>query len=204
MLLTRHGTQPTTQEQHADVPQGTARSGGTRWAWIIGILLIVNLAVLGGLMLRSDPVPQPAQESSSPEQPAEPEAEPPNERFAEIVADAKSKQPEATVGPGEALHTESPLPSAGTGQENAAAGRATVVDGLPSFNELRANGMLQLADLHLDIHVYSTTPSKRFVFINMSRYKEQATLAEGPVIREITPDGVILEHLGTRFLLPRE
>jgi hypothetical protein len=38
----------------------------------------------------------------------------------------------------------------------------------------------------------------------MSRYKENATLVEGPEIREITPDGVILEHIGTRFLLPRE
>ena len=188
----------------ADVPHSSARSSGKQWAWIIGILLSVNLAVLGGLMMRSDPVPPPAQETASTEQPPGAEAEPPSERFAEIVADAKSKQPEATVGPGDALHTESPLPSPGTGQEDAATGRATVVDGLPSFNELRANGTLQMADLHLDIHVYSSAPSERFVFINMSRYKEQATLAEGPEIREITPDGVILEHLGTRFLLPRE
>jgi general secretion pathway protein B len=188
----------------ADVPQGSAKSGGKQWAWIIGILLSVNLAVLGGLMMRSDPVPQPVQEPASTEQPPGAEAELPSERFAEIVADAKTKQPGATVGPGDALHTESPLPSAGTTPENAAAGRAIVVDGLPSFNELRANGTLQMADLHLDIHVYSSTPSERFVFINMSRYKEQATLAEGPEIREITPDGVILEHLGTRFLLPRE
>lgn len=42
------------------------------------------------------------------------------------------------------------------------------------------------------------------MFINMSRYGEQATLAEGPKVREITPEGVILEHMGTRFLLPRE
>ena len=187
----------------ADVPHSSARSSGKQWAWITGILLSVNLAVLGVLMMRSDPVP-PAQESASTEQPPGAEAEPPSERFAEIVADAKSKQPEATVGLGDALHTESPLPSPGAGQENAGTGRATVVDGLPSFNELRANGTLQMADLHLDIHVYSSTPSERFVFINMSRYKEQATLAEGPEILEITPDGVVLEHLGTRFLLPRE
>jgi general secretion pathway protein B len=188
----------------ADVPQSAAKSGGTRWVWIIGILLAVNLAVLAGLMLRSDPVPQTAQELPSTEQPPGPGVEPPGERFAEIVADVKSQQPAATVESGDALHTESPLPSSDSGQANAAASRATVVDGLPSFNELRANGTLQLADLHLDIHVYSTAPSERFVFINMSRYKEQATLAEGPHVLEITPDGVILEHLGTRFLLPRE
>jgi general secretion pathway protein B len=188
----------------ADVPQSAARSGGARWAWIIGILLTVNLAVLGGLMLRSDRLAQPTLESPSTEQPSEPEAEQPNERFAEIVADVKSRQPVSIVEPGDALHTENPLPSTDSGQAGAPAGRATVVDGLPSFNELRANGTLQLADLHLDIHVYSTTPSERFVFINMSRYKEQTTLAEGPEVLEITPEGVILEQLGTRFLLPRE
>jgi general secretion pathway protein B len=188
----------------ADVPQSATRSGSSRWAWIIGILLTVNLAVLGGLMLRSDPVPPLAQEPTSTDQPPRPEAAQPSERFAEIVADVKSRQPVSTVQSGEAVHTETPLPSADTVRANAAATRATVVDGLPSLNDLRANGTLQLADLHLDIHVYSTTPSDRFVFINMSRYKENATLAEGPEIREITPDGVILEHLGTRFLLPRE
>ncbi len=103
-----------------------------------------------------------------------------------------------------ALPTESQPQTTDTGSQDTGEIKATIVDGLPSFNELRANGTLQLADLHLDIHVYSTTPSERFVFINMSRYEEQATLAEGPDVREITPDGVILEHLGTRFLLPRE
>ena len=40
--------------------------------------------------------------------------------------------------------------------------------------ELRANGVLQLPDLHLDIHVYSEKPVDRFVFINMNKYREPA------------------------------
>ncbi len=79
-----------------------------------------------------------------------------------------------------------------------------VSESYASFNDLRAQGVLQLPDMHLDIHVYSSEPDDRFVFVNMSKYKEQATLDEGPVIREITPDGVILEYAGTKFLLPRE
>jgi hypothetical protein len=144
------------------------------------------------------------QESPSTEQPPGPGDGLPSERFEEIVADAKNKQPVLIAETGDVLHTEPPLQPADAERADVSAGRATVVDGLPSFNELRTNGTLQLADLHLDIHVYSATPSERFVFINMSRYKEQATLAEGPEIREITPEGVILEHFGTRFLLPRE
>jgi hypothetical protein len=38
----------------------------------------------------------------------------------------------------------------------------------------------------------------------MAKHREQSKLEEGPVVVEITPDGVILEHQGTTFLLPRE
>jgi general secretion pathway protein B len=189
----------------ADVPQAAPRSGGARWAWIIGVLLTVNLAVLGGLMLRSKPVQAPLSDLSTPQLPAAIAPAPTIEKFSEIVAEVKGRQPDSPVESGAALHDEAPLVPANAGQvANAIGSRASVVDGLATFNELQANGSLQLPDLHLDIHVYSTTPSERFVFINMSRYKENATLTEGPGIQEITPDGVILEYLGTRFLLPRE
>ena len=38
----------------------------------------------------------------------------------------------------------------------------------------------------------------------MVRHQENSRLAEGPVVREITPEGVILDYVGTEFLLPRE
>jgi general secretion pathway protein B len=75
---------------------------------------------------------------------------------------------------------------------------------LPTAAELRASGQLQMPELHLDIHVYSEDPAERFVFINMVRHREKSRLAEGPVVLEITPEGVILDYQGTRFLLPRE
>ena len=63
---------------------------------------------------------------------------------------------------------------------------------------------MHLPDLHLDIHVYSEQPGDRFVFVNMSKYTEFTSLAEGPMVKEIVPEGVILEHLGNEFLLPRQ
>ena len=56
----------------------------------------------------------------------------------------------------------------------------------------------------MDIHVYSDIPEDRFVFINMNKHKEGSRLAEGPLVREITPEGVILNQNGTSFLLPRD
>ncbi len=58
--------------------------------------------------------------------------------------------------------------------------------------------------LHLDIHVYANVPAERFVFINMQKLREGSRLNAGPLVREITSDGVVLEHNGAVFQLPRK
>ena len=74
---------------------------------------------------------------------------------------------------------------------------------LPTANALTASGTA-LPDLRLDIHVYSSKPSDRFVFINMHKYTEGDTLSEGPVLERITPEGAVLNQHGLRFVLPRQ
>ena len=51
-----------------------------------------------------------------------------------------------------------------------------------------------MPELHLDVHVYATKPAERFVYINMRKYREGATLAEGPVLERIRRDGVVLNY----------
>jgi general secretion pathway protein B len=75
---------------------------------------------------------------------------------------------------------------------------------LPSINEINVTDQPALANLHLDVHVYATQPSERFVYINMRKYREGATLAEGPVLERIRRDGVVLNYQGLRFVLPRQ
>jgi general secretion pathway protein B len=75
---------------------------------------------------------------------------------------------------------------------------------LPSINEINVADQPALANLHLDVHVYATQPSERFVYINMRKYREGATLAEGPVVERIRRDGVVLNYQGLRFVLPRQ
>ena len=58
--------------------------------------------------------------------------------------------------------------------------------------------------MRLDIHVYSNTPTERFVFINMRKYAEGQVIAEGATLERVTPDGAVLSYQGTRFLLPRQ
>jgi general secretion pathway protein B len=75
---------------------------------------------------------------------------------------------------------------------------------LPSINEINLNGSQALPELHLDVHVFATNPAERFVYINMRKYHEGATLAEGPVLERIRRDGVVLNYNGLRFVLPRQ
>jgi general secretion pathway protein B len=73
--------------------------------------------------------------------------------------------------------------------------------GLPSADQLAASG---IPVLNLDLHVYATKPADRLVFINSRKYREGDTLQEGPVIRQITPAGVVLEYQGRSYLLAHD
>jgi general secretion pathway protein B len=92
--------------------------------------------------------------------------------------------------------------------ERAAAARefhpGVTVAGLPSIHQLPPQATAGLPVLNIDLHVYSGDPAQRFVIINGQRLHEGGQLKEGPRVEQITPDGAILNHQGTRFLLPRE
>jgi general secretion pathway protein B len=184
--------------EFATVPSSPDAPAAPRWLWILGALLAINVVVVIGLMIRSETTligssvtPTPAANSGT-------------ESFSDQVADARRTEPAVTqpepspvVQRTNSTETQrSPVSVA-----NLPVTRAAV---LPTLNELRANGTLQLPDLHVDIHVYSDVPAERFVFINMNKYQENSRLKEGPELDEITSDGVILEYRGYAFMLPRE
>lgn len=91
--------------------------------------------------------------------------------------------------------------------EQPSAPPAPAADRYPDLVDIsQLSGPLHLAmlALELNVHVYDPSPSQRFVLINMKRYAEGHALPQGPVIEEITPDGVVLAYQGQRFLLPRD
>ncbi len=170
--------------EFSDVPSKPRDSHAFRWLWILGLLLLVNVVILMGILLR-DPVEQPPATASLPAETS----------FEEKIADARQNQPvPESVAP--TTVEQAPVQEAPT--TPASRGRVLTID------EVRLNGTLQVAELHLDIHVFADDPAERFVFINMAKHRENSRLDEGPAVVEITPEGVILEHQGTTFLLPRE
>lgn len=57
----------------------------------------------------------------------------------------------------------------------------------------------QLPSLEISAHVYGADPTDRFVFIGGRILREGDRLdPDGPVLAEITPDGVVLDAKGRR------
>ena len=181
--------------EFANVPSSAGGPRAPRWLWLIAALLVVNVVVLLGLWLREEApsvVPSRVALSQAAQQTDT------DTSFAERVARARSNQPPRQVDSAAVPSQDAIAPAA---DPPAAAASPQL---LPSANQLRLNGTLQMAELHLDIHVYSDAPADRFVFINMTKHRENSQLIEGPLVKEITHEGVILSYQGTDFLLPRE
>ena len=188
------------------------------WAVALGALLGINLLVLSFVLWRKD---APAVHASRPAAAAAVDAAPPvTEHFSPLDA-APVYAPEIPVSSADgAAPLHPPIAHLGS-----AAGPASTVshtvhhadplltepdardenqEVLPSINEISLTGAQALPELHLDVHVYSTKPSDRFVYINMRKYHEGAKLQEGPTLERIRRDGVVLNFQGLRFVLPRQ
>ena len=73
---------------------------------------------------------------------------------------------------------------------------------LQSMDELSPDLRQSLPVLHMDVHGYARNPAERFVVINLKTYRIGDTLADGPVLKDIVPQGAVLEFHGVIFLLP--
>jgi len=188
--------------EFAAVPASPQTPSVPRWLWIVGVLLAINLAVLVGLLMRPESLP-PATlvEVAAVDVPIQQDVVPPPS-FEEKLAAARQNIPEQQEAEAEAAPEKSGTVRSVLISQNPSA--VSEDELYPTIQELRAKGGINIPELHLDIHVYSDEPEDRFVFINMSKLREGSQLAEGPVVAEITPDGVILGHRGQYFILPRE
>ena len=54
------------------------------------------------------------------------------------------------------------------------------------------------------MHVYTADPAQRFVILNDSRLGEGEKTTDDVFVREVRPDGVVLEFQSQRFFYPRD
>ncbi len=179
---------------------------------VIGFLLAVNLAVVLFFLLRDDaPAPPPATPPAATSAAAQPAVPPATQPFPAPPSPLESQalsvdeydteppavyyEPPVTQAPGAPDPTLLPRAGAGAGIDP---GATTAGDDFAAV--AAAAG---LPELTVDLHIYTTDPAKRAIFINGHRYTRGARLAEGPLVEDITPDGALLSYRGRRFLLPR-
>jgi general secretion pathway protein B len=165
------------------------------WAWVLGAVLLANLGVLGWLLLR-------------PAAPAEIAATPAPAATAPAVVAPPSVQPSVppaaapATAPAAAPPFTPALPPLTGGDilppVNATAARGLV--NLPSAQDLRAAGVA-LPALQLNLHVYDASPLRRYVLLNGLRLGEGEFTPDGVKVEQITPEGVVLDAVGRRFLL---
>ena len=217
------------ERQRQSVP-GLVDSGVARprprlpaWAIALGLLLAVNLLVLIFVLTRSflssqhaQAAPQPRREPPAVASPAAATPAAANGRFSPL--DAPVYAPEIPVASAQSAPAGAPefarSVNAGVPASNKARRRDPLLtdedykvnddEVLPTINEVTLTGAQALPELHLDVHVFATKPAERFVYVNMRKYHEGATLQEGPTIERIRRDGVIMSYQGLRFLLPRQ
>jgi general secretion pathway protein B len=76
--------------------------------------------------------------------------------------------------------------------------------GLALYQDAALAPGANLPQLRLDLHVYAAKPQDRFALINMHKMREGDSLQGGVRVESITPDGVVMSHDGSKFLLPRD
>lgn len=181
----------------------------SRWPagrWLIAALLI-NCALIAAVYFwfSGDPGISEQLDTSHSEQPDYPLEKP---------LFAVKNQPRPLAVEADIIAAKSPLPlraqarmsatadssvQISTAQEPslATADEVTELDAayIPTIGELPDRIQMELASLELNAHVYSSSPEKRFVLINMQKYRQGQTVSGTQYrIQEITSQGVVIDY----------
>lgn len=195
-----------------------------RWVWLLGGLLLINGVLLlmlfgvdhtgpsgsDGLAQQRESVPvkpatrEPVQTSQPRElvRPREPVYVPPKS-----VKPPATKVRQVPVTPAAAVVNQ-PQPAAAAPSPvfvppPAPAPAPVKASGVPEWNELPLEFRSGFNLPHIDVHVYSDEPGRRFILVDLQRFREGETLDSGAVLEEILPDSIQLYYQGTRFRMEK-
>ena len=202
-------------------------AGSSRWVWILGAVLALNGLLLAVLLLRdggtekeavveagppavkttvsevpvspppaviSQPVPRappPAvivkQPAPAPAPVAAPAPPAPAVSTAPVVRQPVTPTPAREPEP-EAVRFATPPPA------------VVPQGGVPYWDDMTLEFRSGLDMPRLDVHVYDSDPQRRFLLMELKKYREGDTLSNGAVVEEILPEGVRLSYQGSRFV----
>ncbi|VAW78513.1 hypothetical protein MNBD_GAMMA15-584 [hydrothermal vent metagenome] len=167
----------------------------SRWVVIVVLVLLVNAGLLVVLFWPDGRAEVPRSIADSQALPPAADSTPPiSVQPAPVISPAPVLLP-ATVATAPVQAIPEPIPA------TPPAPRDYVRD-LPVWPQVPAHIFQKLqSGLRLDVHVYSDRPQDRFVLINLQKYREGERLQEGPVLDEITAEGIVLSLQGQQFLV---
>ena len=193
-----------------------------RWVWVVGGLLLINGALLVMLLGSDDdvvpgsdgqsgqadsipvtPVPRTENVTVSPPRdivhPREPVYVPPSTPVKRPPANTW----QAPVTPAETVVNQAPPPVATPApafvRPPAPAAKPVTASSVPEWNDLSLEFRSGFELPHIDVHVYSDNPDKRFILVDLQKFREGETLGSGAVLEEILPGSIQLYYQGTRF-----
>ena len=73
---------------------------------------------------------------------------------------------------------------------------------IPLLSQKSSAFQQQIPELTIDVHVYSATPAKRFILINLQKYQEDDVIAKGLMLDQITEEGLVLSYQDEQFRWP--
>jgi general secretion pathway protein B len=176
-----------------------------RWVWVVVVLLVANGALLAVLLGRNDAHDVAGQfpkrldsgintakglPSRQITRPREPVYVPP---VVQGPPSAAQQTPAVTTP----ARNSQPVPDVAPAAAPAASSGVPYWDDLPL--EYRSGFVLP----HIDVHVYSDDPARRFILVDLQKYREGEALENGAVVEVINADSIQLEYQGTRFLMER-
>lgn len=188
----------------AETPTGPGRVP-VPWVTLIGILLAANALLLYFVWPRT-PAPATAAVVPAAAAPAATAYRPSVRPLAEEAGSDMDAAVPAPVQPQASAPTAAEIgtPSAAIGPPVQLPAQTAAADtsSFTTFDALPAEIRSALPALHMDVHGYVGNAKDRFVVINLKQYHIGDVLDEGPTLKDILPQGAVLEFRGTTFLLP--
>jgi general secretion pathway protein B len=191
------------------------RQRSYRWVWGVIALLIVNGVLLAVLLGRNDDVAVPPQASFPGVAKQLPERVVPRADSAAVQPSRNITRPREPVYLPPVVRSPAPvvqqMPAAAVTAAPAyerqppvsAAPAPASSHGVPYWDDLPLEFRSSLVLPHIDVHVYDDDPARRFILVDLQKFREGGMLESGAVVEAINEDSIQLNYQGTRFLMER-